>query len=137
MQVDQDTLAGSWKPVIVADGPVCREICTLESEIERAGWIAGRVAEGHGFDESVVVYCAELARVAEEEDVTRFLHELGWFFQRSCFRSLNSSLAHLVSEIGLFSEVCDGDFFEMAGCGTLVFMVASILCRCLLPSGMT
>lgn len=97
LQVDQDTLEGNWKPVIVADGPVCAEIRTLEDEIEVAGVRAGRVAEEYGFDESVVVYCSELARLAEEEDVTQFLHELGWFFQRSYFRSLNCpSLSTLV-----------------------------------------
>ncbi|KAG0613480.1 hypothetical protein M758_6G106000 [Ceratodon purpureus] len=98
IEVDQDTLEGNWKPVIVADGPVCAEIRTLEDEIEVAGVRAGRVAEEYEFDESVVVYCSELARLAEEEDVTQFLHELGWFFQRSYFRSLNCpSLSTLVS----------------------------------------
>lgn len=95
--MDSDTLGGNWKPVIVADGPVCAEIRTLEDEIEMAALTAGRVAEEYGYDDSVVLYCTELARLAEEEDVTRFLHELGWFFQRSYFRSLNcSSLSTLV-----------------------------------------
>ena len=91
MQVDQDTLEGNWKPVIVADEQICAEIRSLEGEIEMAAFRAGRVAEAHGYEECVVAYCSELARLAEEEDVTRFLHELGWFFQRSYFRSLDCS----------------------------------------------
>lgn len=89
--MDQDTLEGNWKPVIVADKLVAAEISTLEDEIETAALIAGRLAEQHGFDPFVVLYCTELARLAEEEDVTRFLSELGWFFQRSYFRYLNFS----------------------------------------------
>lgn len=89
MKVDQDTVQGNWKPVIVADGLVCAEIRTLEDEIEMAALIAGRVAEQHGWNPSVVLYCSELARVAEEEDVSQFLSELGWYFQRSYFRYLN------------------------------------------------
>jgi hypothetical protein len=91
IEVDQDTLQGNWKPVIVADEVVCAEIRTLEAEIDMAAVRAGRVAEQRGYDSSVVLYFTELARVAEEEDVAQFLNELGWFFQRSCFRSLNYS----------------------------------------------
>lgn len=99
MKVDQDTLQGNWKPVIVADEVVCAEIRTLEAEIDMAAVRAGRVAERRGYDPSVVMYFTELARVAEEEDVAQFLNELGWFFQRSCFRSLNySSPARQVSQ---------------------------------------
>lgn len=91
MKVDQDMLQGNWKPIIVADELVSAEICTLEAEIETAALIAGRVAEQHGFNPAVVLYCTELARLAEEEDVACFLNELGWFFQRSYFRYLNFS----------------------------------------------
>ena len=120
MQVEQGTVEGNWRPVIVADGRVCAEIRTLEEEIERAAWSAGRVASEHGYDDDVVVYCSELARVAEEEDVTRFLQELGWFFQRSYLRSLNRCpLSGLVGARGLLClDVggCDDVGSVVAGC---------------------
>lgn len=122
--MDQDTLEGNWKPIIVADGPVSAEICTLETEIDRVAFIAGRVAEGHGYDQSVVLYCTELARLAEEEDVTRFLHELGWFFQRSYFRSLNSSPATLVLKSFSFHAPLMVVCFETAGFGCFWFYVS-------------
>lgn len=110
--MEQDTLEGNWKPVIVADGPVCAEICTLEDEIERAAVRAGRVAEELGYEDSVVVYCSELARVAEEEDVTRFLQELGWLFQRSYFRSLNGGSASTLVVMPLSIDVLRGQWMK-------------------------
>lgn len=90
--MDQDSLVGNWKPVIVADKPVAAEICTLEDEIEMAAGFAEIRAKQYGLDPSLVLYCTALARLAEEEDVTQFLNELGWFFQRSYYGNLNFSL---------------------------------------------
>lgn len=81
--MDQDTLEGNWKPIIVADGPICAEVRSLEHEIEAAAHKAGEAAKQQGLQSSAVHCCMELARLVEEEEVACFLHELGWFFQRS------------------------------------------------------
>lgn len=91
LQVTQDTLEGNWKPIIVADYQVCAEIRSLEDEIEAVATTAGKAAEQEGFPHSVVLYYTELARLMKEEEVTQFLHELGWFFQRSILQHLNGS----------------------------------------------
>lgn len=81
--MDQDTLEGNWKPIIVADGPICAEVRCLEHEIETAARKAGEAAKEQGLRPSAVHCCMELARLVEEKEVACFLHELGWFFQRS------------------------------------------------------
>lgn len=103
--MDQDTLEGNWKPVIVADGPVCAEIRTLEHEIEAAAMIAGKAAERQGFQQSDVLYCTEVARLVGEEEVTCFLHELGWFLQRSYSQHLQIALdVNMVKSLSYFKS---------------------------------
>jgi hypothetical protein len=86
--VECGNYGGDWKPVIIADGPVCAEICTLEDEIAVAASLAGAAAQRQGFQSSDVLDCTETMRLVAEEEVTCFLHELGWFFQRSYFQDL-------------------------------------------------
>ncbi|CAM6020726.1 unnamed protein product [Sphagnum balticum] len=88
VEVECGNYGGDWKPVIIADGPVCAEICTLEDEIAVAASLAGAAAQRQGFQSSDVLDCTETMRLVAEEEVTCFLHELGWFFQRSCFQDL-------------------------------------------------
>ncbi|CAK9190244.1 unnamed protein product [Sphagnum troendelagicum] len=88
VEVECGNYGGDWKPVIIADGSVCAEICTLEDEIAVAASLAGAAAQRQGFQSSDVLDCTETMRLVAEEEVTCFLHELGWFFQRSCFQDL-------------------------------------------------
>ncbi|CAK9857820.1 unnamed protein product [Sphagnum jensenii] len=88
VEVECGNYGGDWKPVIIADGSVCAEICTLEDEIAVAASLAGAAAQRQGFRSSDVLDCTETMRLVAEEEVTCFLHELGWFFQRSCFQDL-------------------------------------------------
>ncbi|XP_039130265.1 squamosa promoter-binding-like protein 15 [Dioscorea cayenensis subsp. rotundata] len=64
---------GNSFPIIIADSTICRELRTLESEIEGHLGIADVILEDQIYD---------YQQPKSREDILHFLNELGWLFQR-------------------------------------------------------
>ncbi|KAL6952972.1 hypothetical protein U1Q18_041380 [Sarracenia purpurea var. burkii] len=69
IEVEDHGLSSSFFPFIVAENDVCLEICTLESEIERAE-IADEID-------------AESEMIKARNNALDFIHEIGWLLHRS------------------------------------------------------
>lgn len=72
MQVENGFKGNSF-PIIIADSTICRELRTLESEIEGHLGIADVILEDQIYD---------YQQPKSREDILHFLNELGWLFQR-------------------------------------------------------
>lgn len=79
--MEHDTTLANARPLIIADRFVCSELCTLEEEVEAAASCTAKAAVGEGLQPFEVLGCSQVARLVIEEDITSFLHELGWYFQ--------------------------------------------------------
>ncbi|XP_024526237.1 squamosa promoter-binding-like protein 1 isoform X2 [Selaginella moellendorffii] len=72
----------SFAPVLVADNAICDEVRSLEEDIEIASSRAGAMADSCAFPEEYSVAFVDLVELAVEHETSRFLHELGWVFQK-------------------------------------------------------
>lgn len=85
-QAEHDLTLANVRPLIIADKLVCSELCTLENEVEDAASCTTKAAAREGLEPSEVLGCTEVVRLVIEEDITSFLHELGWYFQTGISR---------------------------------------------------
>jgi len=79
--VEHGTTLANARPLIIADRYVCSELCTLEEEVEVAASCTAKAGVREGLEPLEVLGCSEVARLVVEEDITSFLHELGWYFE--------------------------------------------------------
>lgn len=107
-QVEHDTTLANARPLIIADRFVCSELCTLEEEVEVAASCTTKAAVQEGLEPAEVLGCSQVARLVVEEDITSFLHELGWYFQTGIYwQNDESSTADVVSMLILVFESQD------------------------------
>ncbi|KAF7829445.1 squamosa promoter-binding-like protein 14 [Senna tora] len=64
---------GNSFPVIIADATICKELQSLESELDMEVKLCDAIAEEHAY---------EFPRTGSREEALHFLNELGWLFQR-------------------------------------------------------
>lgn len=94
--MEHDTTLANAKPLIIADRSVCSELCTLEEEVEVAASCTTEAAVREGLLPSEVLGCKEVARLVIEEDITSFLHELGWYFQTGVYWSSTPDVVRML-----------------------------------------
>lgn len=100
LQVEYGTTLANARPLIIADRSVCSELCTLDDEVELAGSYTTQAAVLEGLEPVEVIGCGQVARLVVEEDITSFLHELGWYFQSGIHWQTDGSFA--LDEVRMF-----------------------------------